>query len=73
MKNITPSADERLIEAARAVAQRKRTTLNAAFRAWLRDFSQGGDNRARRTWPPTGRSIAAWITRGPANDLAAMK
>ncbi len=72
MKNITLSADERLIEAARAVAQRKQTTLNAAFRSWLRDSAKAA-TPARRTWPPTGRSIAAWITRGPANDLAAMK
>jgi hypothetical protein len=42
MKNITLSADEKLIEAARATAQRKRTTLNAEFRLWLRRYAESG-------------------------------
>ena len=43
MKNITLSADEHLIEQARLVAKSQHTTLNAAFREWLRRFtSQGG-------------------------------
>ena len=41
MKNITLSADERLIEAARRKAQRKNTTLNAEFRRWLGDYADG--------------------------------
>ncbi|MCF8016388.1 MAG: hypothetical protein K9L65_11970 [Chromatiaceae bacterium] len=40
MKNITFSADEHLIEAARARAQTERTTLNDQFRAWLREYAQ---------------------------------
>jgi len=40
MKNITFSADERLIEAARARARAERTTLNEAFRCWLREYAQ---------------------------------
>jgi len=41
MKNITLSADEDLIERARAVARAQRRTLNAAFREWLQQFAQG--------------------------------
>jgi predicted transcriptional regulator len=44
MKNITLSADEDLIEQARQVARARRTTLNAAFREWLQNFTaQSGD------------------------------
>ncbi len=44
MKNITLSADEDLIERARLIAQAQRTTLNAAFRDWLEQFtSSAGD------------------------------
>jgi len=39
MKNITLSADEDLIERARAVARARRKTLNAAFREWLEQFT----------------------------------
>jgi hypothetical protein len=35
MKNITLSADEALIEAARAQAKAENTTLNEQFRLWL--------------------------------------
>ena len=38
MKNITLSADEDLIEAARQRAAAERTTLNAQFRLWLEDY-----------------------------------
>lgn len=40
MKNITLSADEKLIEAARARARAERTTLNEAFRRWLKAYAQ---------------------------------
>ena len=40
MKNITFSADERLIEAARARAHAEKTTLNEQFRRWLADYAQ---------------------------------
>ena len=40
MKNITLSADEQLIAAAREKAQRKRTTLNAEFRQWLERYAR---------------------------------
>lgn len=39
MKNITLSADERLIEAARERAKAERTTLNNAFRRWLEVYT----------------------------------
>lgn len=39
VKNITLSADEALIEQARQVAQAQHTTLNAAFREWLLEFT----------------------------------
>ncbi len=38
MKNITLSADEALIEAARQRAASERTTLNEQFRRWLADY-----------------------------------
>ncbi|KAF0095301.1 MAG: hypothetical protein E1N59_796 [Puniceicoccaceae bacterium 5H] len=40
MKNITFSADETLIEQARAEARARHTTLNALFRDWLADMAQ---------------------------------
>ena len=39
MKNITLSADESLIAAARWRAAAERTTLNAQFRRWLADYA----------------------------------
>jgi hypothetical protein len=44
MKNVTLSADEDLIEKARAIARAQRTTLNAAFREWLMDFTASEGN-----------------------------
>jgi hypothetical protein len=38
IKNITLSADERLIEAARERARAEHTTLNEQFRRWLADY-----------------------------------
>lgn len=40
MKNITLSADESLIEAARARARAEHTTLNEQFRQWLAQYAQ---------------------------------
>jgi hypothetical protein len=39
VKNITLSADENLIEQARKAAADQNTTLNAAFREWLQQYS----------------------------------
>ncbi|MFP4393488.1 MAG: hypothetical protein ACLFPG_11620 [Desulfohalobiaceae bacterium] len=38
MKNVTLSADEHLIESARARARREQTTLNKEFRRWLQSY-----------------------------------
>ena len=40
IKNITLSADERLIEAARERARAEHTTLNEQFRLWLADYAR---------------------------------
>jgi hypothetical protein len=47
VKNVTLSADERLIEAARERARAEHTTLNEKFRGWLEDYA-GGNYRAKR-------------------------
>ena len=39
MKNITFSADDELIEAARAQARADKTTLNEQFRLWLAQYA----------------------------------
>lgn len=39
MKNITLSADESLIEAARKRAREEQTTLNEQFRRWLAEYA----------------------------------
>jgi predicted transcriptional regulator len=44
MKNITFSADEDLIEKARAVARSRRKTLNIIFREWLEQFAAESGN-----------------------------
>ena len=47
MRNVTLSADESLIEAARKKAHAANRTLNDEFRAWLEDYV-GRDERAAR-------------------------
>jgi hypothetical protein len=44
VKNITLSAEEDLIEQARAVAKAQHKTLNAAFREWLQSFAGRSGN-----------------------------
>lgn len=44
MKRITFSADEHLIDRARAAARAERTTLNDAFREWLKEFTGSADS-----------------------------
>jgi hypothetical protein len=46
VKNITLSADDDLIERAREKARKQKTTLNAAFREWLKDYT-GRRDRGR--------------------------
>ena len=46
MKNVTLSADERLIEAARARARAENTTLNEQFRLWLERYTGAAERAA---------------------------
>lgn len=43
MKNITFSADEKLIEKARLKAAKEKTTLNQRFREWLSSYAKQND------------------------------
>ena len=54
MKNITLSADEELIDAAREKARAERTTLNQAFRDWLAEYVER---------PTPGEEVLAIIKR----------
>jgi ribosomal protein L20 len=45
VRNITFSADEELIDKARAVAQRNQRSLNDEFRDWLAKYASGGGER----------------------------
>lgn len=47
MKNITLSADERLIEDARSMARAQKSTLNQLFREWLVELT-GRRNQEKR-------------------------
>ena len=49
MKNITFSADEKLVERARDIARSRKSTLNQLFREWLADLAgqQERENRLR--------------------------
>ncbi len=43
MKNVTLSADERMLELAREVARKQHKTLNQAFRDWLASYARPTD------------------------------
>ena len=62
MKNITLSADEDLIVAARRRAVSENTTLNAVFRQWLADYV-GRKRKAERALE-TLRELSATIDTG---------
>lgn len=47
VKNITLSAEEILIEAARERARAERTTLNEQFRRWLADYAHARERMQR--------------------------
>ncbi|MEM9281284.1 MAG: DUF6364 family protein [Verrucomicrobiota bacterium] len=47
MKNITLSAEEHLIESARAAARERQTSLNALFREWLSSLAETSDRTER--------------------------
>ena len=44
LKNITLSADEKLIKKARERAMQRNTTLNESFRQWLKQFVNSSIN-----------------------------
>jgi len=46
LKNITLSADEKLIKKAREKAQREHTTLNENFRKWLKRYITSDTNKS---------------------------
>jgi hypothetical protein len=47
MKNITLSADDRTIEAARERARADHTTLNEQFRRWLAEYAHARERMQR--------------------------
>lgn len=48
MRNITLSADERLIEKARLKARERHTSLNAEFRKWLEQYSRNKQENEKK-------------------------
>ena len=44
MRNVTLSAEDELIDRARLVARQRHTTLNEAFREWLKQFTASRGN-----------------------------
>jgi hypothetical protein len=44
MRNVTLSAEEELIDRARLVARQRHTTLNEAFREWLKQFASSNSD-----------------------------
>jgi hypothetical protein len=47
MKNVTLSAEEHLIEAARERAREEHSTLNEQFRRWLADYAHSRERLSR--------------------------
>jgi hypothetical protein len=64
MKNITLSADERLIEEAREKARAEHTTLNEEFRRWLAGYVNR-ENRADRAMRTIRELQGRVVTHGP--------
>ena len=64
MKNITLSADERLIEEAREKARAEHTTLNEEFRRWLARYVDR-ESRADRAMKTIRELQGRVVTRGP--------
>jgi len=62
-ENITLSADEQLIEAARARARAAHTTLNEEFRRWLAAYGRPQDNLQR--YEDTMAALRGQLTVGP--------
>jgi hypothetical protein len=64
MKNITFSADERIIEEAREEARRRNTTLNEEFRRWLSEYA-GCEDRGERARRAIEETRKIFRTHGP--------
>lgn len=71
MRNVTFSADERLIEAARNRARRERTTLNDEFRRWLEAYAllETRAHTARETIADLQASLKTWGRRFTRDEL----
>jgi hypothetical protein len=72
VKNITLSADERLIEAARERARNEQTTLNEQFRRWLETYANTAERVQRYDAlmrPLRGRlKVGHQLTRDETNE-----
>ena len=73
MKNITLSADENAIEAARRRARARNTTLNEEFRRWLKEYAQDERDYATRALAvidelSKNRSLPHKLTRDEMNE-----
>ncbi len=62
VRNITLSASERDIEAARTRARVERTTLNEQFRLWLASYAQQG--LATQRYDEVMAELGGWLTVG---------
>ena len=62
MRNITLSADERLIEAARERARAEHTTLNEEFRRWLAEYA--GQRQKAETALSVVRQMRKYVRTG---------
>lgn len=69
MRNVTLSADERLIDLARSKAARERSTLNERFRQWLAQYVGEGPGSNYRQVMKNLRNVRAGrkFSRDPAN------
>lgn len=70
MKNITLSANENLIEAARARARAERTTLNEQFRRWLESYA--GQQARMQQYDATVSALRGKVRVGKKLDRAEM-
>ena len=50
MKNITLSADEKIIEQAREEAAKRNTSLNQLFREWLEELTHQKEKEEKIEW-----------------------
>lgn len=65
MKNITLSAPEELIEAARREAAKNGTTLNEEFRKWLSRQAENEKRKRQKSYTKLIKSLPLVNTGGP--------